>query len=78
MWPAESHIREEPWDSGLSHAIFNPGARHFCSAGVTGVFEGFFFFFPRKRALATLGVGVKTRTQLVNHFTILHSDGANL
>lgn len=28
MWRAESHIREEPWDLGLSHAIFNLRAGH--------------------------------------------------
>lgn len=43
MWPAEGHIREEAWDSGLSHAMFNLGGRRFCSAGATAPLEIFFF-----------------------------------
>lgn len=39
VWPAESHMREKPWDSGWSHAIFYPGARRFCTAGVTAALE---------------------------------------
>lgn len=48
VWPAESHIREEPLASGLSHTIFNLGARHFCTAGVTASFEALFFFLWRE------------------------------
>lgn len=72
---AESHLREEPWDSGLSHAILNP-------LGATAACEAFFFFLGESvpQPLGGRwggGACVQTRTQLMNHLATLSSDGAD-
>lgn len=51
---AESHLREEPWDSGLSQAILNP-------LGATAACEAFFFFLERAFPSHLVGDGEEVR-----------------
>lgn len=76
VWPAESHMREKPCDSGWSHAIFLPrsktflhGRSHCCLGSLS---------FGRQSALATRGAALQTRAPLVNRFTILNGGGAGV
>lgn len=63
MWPAESHIRDETWDSGLSHATFNPLEQaNFVQQESLLLVKPFFLLFSlsvslfwREHALATRG-----------------------
>lgn len=45
VWPAESDICEEPWDSELSHVIFNPLERDIFVQQELLLFVKPFFFF---------------------------------
>lgn len=63
VWPAESDICEEPWDSELSHVIFNPLERDIFVQQELLLFVKPFFFssslslflFEREHTPATRG-----------------------